>query len=63
MPYRHTEEDFWNDYYDAKDAAERDAMTYAEEMADMYEWDSDDDRDAYIAETYLAQLAANEKAL
>lgn len=56
-----TEEEYWDRYYSDQEAAEQDAMTYAEEMADMYDWDSEEEREDYIREVYEAQLSANEK--
>ena len=50
--YKRTEDDYWNDRADALERAERDAMESAEMAADLYEFDSDDERDAYIEEYF-----------
>lgn len=50
--YKRTEDDYWNDRADALERAERDAMESAEMAADLYEFDSEDERDAYIEEYF-----------
>lgn len=45
-----TEDDFWNDYYDRQAEAERDVIRDAENMADLYEFETDEERDEYINE-------------
>lgn len=55
MFYR-CEDDFWTDYYDAQDEAEREAQESAEMAADLYEWDSEEERDAYIQQEFKAEF-------
>lgn len=50
--YKRTEDDYWNDRADALERAERDALESAEMAADLYEFDSEDERDAYIEEYF-----------
>jgi hypothetical protein len=50
--YKRTEDDYWNDRADALERAERDAMESAEMAADLQEFDSEDERDAYIEEYF-----------
>lgn len=62
-----TEDEYWETMYDAKDRADSEARQYAEGMADMIDFDSDEERDAYIEEEYNAEyerlLEEYEKAL
>lgn len=62
-----TEDDYFNALADAQDAAEREAMTSAEDAADLYEWESDEERVAYVEEYFAAEYdrlcAEYEKAL
>lgn len=52
------EEDAWWDRCMAdRDAAEREAMRAAESSAELYEFDSEEEREAYIAEVYEDRLA------
>ena len=53
--YKRTEDDYWNDLADAHDRAEREAMESAEMAADLYEFDSDEERDEYIDEYFAAE--------
>lgn len=46
------EEDWWDSYMDRIHAAEDDAMRAAESYAEMYEFDSESERDEYIAQKY-----------
>ena len=55
MFYRN-EEDFWNDYYDAQDEAEREAQESAELAADLVEFASEKERDAYIPQEFKAEF-------
>jgi hypothetical protein len=50
--YKRTEDDYWNDRADALERAERDAMESAKMSANLYEFDSEDERDAYIEEYF-----------
>lgn len=50
-----TEEDYFEALADAHDAAEREAMASAENSAELYEFDSDTERDAYIEEYFAAE--------
>ena len=50
--YKRTEDDYWNDRADTLDRIEREAMESAEMAADLYEFDSEDERDAYIEEYF-----------
>ena len=53
----HNEDDFWNDYYDAQDAAEKEAQRIAESSADLWDFESDAEREQYIAEEFRAEFA------
>lgn len=55
MSYYRTEEDYWDAYYDAHDRAEKDAMISAEMAADLWEFDSDAEREEYIDEYFKAE--------
>jgi hypothetical protein len=48
---------WWDRYMDDRDAAEREAMRDAESSADLYEFDSEEEREAYILEAYESRLA------
>lgn len=48
---------WWDAYCTAKDEAEREAMQAAIDSADLWEFDSDEERDAYIEEVYEDRLA------
>ena len=48
---------WWDAYCEAKDNAERDAMRAAIDSADLWEFDSDEEREAYIDEVYADRLA------
>lgn len=50
------EDEWWDRHCEEEAAAEADAMTYAEEMAELYEFDSDEEREAYIQETYNRKM-------
>lgn len=50
--YKRTEDDYWNDRADTLDRIEREAMESAEMAADLYEFDSEDERDTYIEEYF-----------
>ena len=45
-----SEDDFWSDYYDAQDAAEKEAQRIAESSADLWDFESEAEREQYIAE-------------
>lgn len=47
MSFR-TEDDFWDDYYDRLDEAEREAQATAESAADLYEFADEYEREEYI---------------
>lgn len=49
---------WWDRYMEDRDAAEREAMRDAESSADLYEFDSEEEREEYIQETYEDRLAA-----
>lgn len=53
----HTEDEWWGERYEEQAAAEADAMIAAISSADLYEFDSEEDRDAYILEAYEDRLA------
>lgn len=55
MFYRN-EEDFWNDYYDAQEEAEREAQESAEMSADLVEFETEEERDAYIQQEFKAEF-------
>lgn len=55
MHYRN-EEDFWTDYYDAQAEAEREAQEAAEDAADLEEFDTEEERDAYIQREFVAEF-------
>lgn len=48
---------WWDRYMDDRDAAEREAMRDAESSADLYEFDTEEEREAYILEVYESRLA------
>lgn len=50
--YKRTEDDYWNDRADTLERIEREAMESAEMAADLYEFDSEDERDTYIEEYF-----------
>ena len=55
------EDAWWDERWQDREEAETEAMAYAEASAELYEFDSDEERDAYILEAYedrLAELAA-----
>lgn len=54
MFYRN-EEDYWNALGDAHEQAEREAMESAELAADLYEFETDAERDAYVDEYFAAE--------
>lgn len=47
-----TEDDYWNALGDAHEQAEREAMESAEMAAVLYEFETDEERDAYIEEYF-----------
>lgn len=51
-----SEDDFWNDYYDAQDAAEKEAQRIAESSADLWDFESEEEREQYIAEEFQAEF-------
>ena len=51
-----SEDDFWNDYYDAQDAAEKEAQRIAESSADLLDFESEAEREQYIAEEFQAEF-------
>ena len=54
-PYYPTEDDYWNALGDAHERAEREAMRSAESSAELQEFESDEERDAYIEEEFAAE--------
>lgn len=50
-----SEDDYFEAMYDAKDRADTEARQHAESMAELTEFDSDEERDAYIEEEYAAE--------
>ena len=62
-----SEDEYWNAYYEARDRAEDQALEYAEMSAELVEFDSDAEREAYIMNErdrqYERLFAAYEKAL
>ena len=50
-----TEDDYWDALGDAHEQAERDAMESAEMAADLYEFETDAERDAYVDEYFSAE--------
>ena len=55
MFYRN-EDDFWTDYYDAQDEAEREAQWIAESHAELWDFESETEREQYIAEEFQAEF-------
>jgi hypothetical protein len=56
------ENDWWDDFCVALDGAEKEARAAAEASADLWEFDSEEEREAYIEEVYedrLAELLGN----
>ena len=66
MNYR-TEDEYFEALADAHDRADQEAMEHAEAMADLTEFESEEERDAYIDAEYFAEYTrlceAYEKAL
>lgn len=66
MNYR-TEDEYFEALADAHDRADQEAMEHAEAMADLTEFDSEAERNAYIDAEYFAEYErlceAYEKAL
>lgn len=57
-PHRYASEDeYFEARYDALDLAESEAREYAESMAELIEFDSDEERDAYIEEEFEEEYA------
>lgn len=54
--YYRDEASYWNDYYDAQEEAERKAQEEAEMAADLWEFDSEEERDAYIQQEFQAEF-------
>lgn len=52
-----SEDEWWDHYCEAQDAAERDAMRAAEDSADLMEFFSEEEREEYIREVYEDRLA------
>ena len=50
-----TEDDYWNALCDAHEQAEREAMESAELAADLYEFETDAERDTYVDEYFAAE--------
>ena len=50
-----TEDDYFDALGDAHEKAERDAMESAEMAADLYEFDTDEEREKYIDEYFAAE--------
>lgn len=50
-----TEDDYWDAIGDAHDRAEREAMESAEMAADLYDFETDAERDAYVDEYFSAE--------
>lgn len=55
--YHHyaTEDDYWNALGDAHEQAEREAMESAEMAADLYEFETDEEREEYVDEYFAAE--------
>lgn len=51
------EDEWWDAWFDQQEANEAEARRYAENSAELLEFDSEDDRDAYIVETFEQRLA------
>lgn len=55
-PLRFTsEDDYWNAIGEAHERAEREAMRSAEISAELWEFESDEDRDSYIDKMFSAE--------
>lgn len=52
-----SEDEWWDHFCDTLDAAEREAMRAAEDSADLMEFESEEEREAYIQEVYEDRLA------
>lgn len=50
-----SEDDYFDALYDARDRADAEAREHAEITAELIEFDSDEERDAYIEEEYEAE--------
>ena len=53
--YKRTEDDYWNARADRLERIEREAMESAEMAADLWEFDSDEEREKYIDEYFAAE--------
>lgn len=51
----HNEDDWWDARADAHERAESEALASAEMAADLYEWESDEEREEYIEEYFAAE--------
>ena len=49
------EDDYWNAIGDAHAQAEREAMESAEMAADLYEFETDEEREEYVDEYFAAE--------
>jgi len=62
-----TEDEYFEAVADAHEQADREAMAYAELAADLWLWDSEEERESYIEAEYEAEYErlceAYEKAL
>ena len=62
-----TEDDYFDAVAEAHEKADREAMAAAELAADLWLWDSEEEREAYIESEYAAEYErlceAYEKAL
>lgn len=56
-PAPRSEDDWWDRYCGALDVAESRARKAAEESAELMDFDSDEEREAYIEEVYKDRLA------
>lgn len=52
-----SEDEWWDHYCEAQDAAERDAMRAAEDSADLMAFFTEEEREEYIREVYEDRLA------
>lgn len=52
-----TEDEYWESRYEAEAADEADAMMAAISSADLYEFDTEEEREAYILEHFEDRMA------
>lgn len=55
-PIPKTEDEMWDMIAERQQEAESESLRYAESMADMYDFEDDRERDAYIADKFMERM-------